>query len=58
MATTKPRAKLNFDLDDKAAPIMAITTTEIRKTVATRLPLNYIAKPRRAPRLKVSAYKR
>jgi predicted HicB family RNase H-like nuclease len=38
MATTKPRAKLNFDLDDKAAPIMAITTTEIRKTVATRLP--------------------
>jgi predicted HicB family RNase H-like nuclease len=45
MATTgKQRAKLNFDLDDtkeknsKATPVMAITTTEIRKTVATRLP--------------------
>ena len=41
---TKPRAKLNFDLNDteeknsKPAPAMVIATTESRKTVATRLP--------------------
>lgn len=46
MVTTKPRAKLNFDLTDtkeqkkdiKAGTTPAITTAEVRKTVATRLP--------------------